>query len=113
MKMRTKMINKYKNLINNGHILGGIIKDFPYPEKICPFCMKKLKVVQAIHLTTDKYQYKVLYLDPNPGCPVYDENVRKAYARIYYSSDDAYAAFHDVSMPVYRWEQDDLVSYYK
>lgn len=108
-----KTMNKYTNLINHGHILGGVIKDFPYPEKICPFCMKKLKVVQAIHLTTDKYQYKALYLDPNPGCPVYDENVRKAYARIYYSSDDAYAAFHDVSMPVYRWEQDDLVSYYK
>lgn len=113
MKTRMKTMNKYTNLINHGHILGGVIKDFPYPEKICPFCMKKLKVVQAIHLTTDKYQYKALYLDPNPGCPVYDENVRKAYARIYYSSDDAYAAFHDVSMPVYRWEQDDLVSYYK
>ena len=106
-------MNKHTNLINHGHILGGVIKDFPYPEKICPFCMKKLTVVQAIHLTTDKYQYKVLYLDPNPNCPVYDENVRKAYARIYYSSDDAYAAFHDVSMPVYRWGQDDLVSYYK
>jgi hypothetical protein len=108
-----KMNNKYTTLINQGHILGGKIKDFPYPEKVCPFCMSKLAVVQAIHLTTDKYQYKALYLDPNPDCPVYEEKVRKAYARIYYSSDDAYGAFHDVSMPVYRWEQEDLVSYYK
>lgn len=107
------MISKYDNLIKFGHILGGKIKDFPYPEKICPFCTKKLFVVQAIHLSDDKHQYKALYLDPNPNCPVYNENVRKAYARIYYSSEDAYGAFSDVSMPVYRWEQDDLVSYYK
>lgn len=107
------MMNKYNNLIAQGYILGGKIKDFPYPEKICPFCFSKLIVVQAIHLEQDKFQYKALYLDANPDCPVYDEGVRKAYARIYYSSEDAHAAFYDVSMPVYRWEQDDLVSYYK
>jgi hypothetical protein len=107
------MINKYKNLVDYGHILGGKIDDFPYPEKICPFCFKKLVVVQAIHLSTDKYQYKALYLDANSECPVYDEGVRKAYARMYYTSDDAYVAFHDVSMPVYRWGRSELVSYYK
>ena len=112
--MRMMTVNdKYQDLINLGHILGGKIKDFPYPVKICPFCLTPLVVVQAIHLTTDKHQYKALYLDPNPDCPQYDENVRKAYARIYYSSDDAYAAFYDVSMPVYRWDKQDLVSYYK
>jgi hypothetical protein len=107
------MIDKFKTLINQGHILGGKIKDFPYPEKFCPFCFKKLVVVQAIHLSKDKFQYKALYLDPNYKCPVYDESVRKAYARICYSSDDAYAAFHDVNMPVYRWGREDLISYYK
>lgn len=113
MKMKMKMNSKYYDLINQGHILGGKIKDFPYPDKFCPFCMTKLVVVQAIHLDMDKYQFKALYLDPNPDCPLYNDNIRKAYARIYYSSDDAYAAFNDVTMPVYRWEQEDLVSYYK
>jgi hypothetical protein len=94
-------------------IFGQLIKDFPYPVKVCPYCMKEMKVVNAVHYEPDKYQYKALYLDPNPSCPVYDEGARKAYARIYYSSEDAYIAFHNISIPVQRWERDDLYSYYK
>lgn len=94
-------------------IIGRIIKDFPYPTKICPYCFKELVIVNAVHWEQDPYQYKALYLDPNPECPVYDEGVRKAYARMYYSSQDAYAAFHNVKIPVQRWEQSDLYTIYK
>ena len=94
-------------------ILTKLIQDFPYPKKECPYCMKELKIVNAIHYPSDPYQYKALYLDPNPECPVYDEGARKAYAKLYYSSEDAYIAFHNISIPVQRWEREDLYSYYK
>lgn len=94
-------------------IFAQLIKDFPYPVKMCPYCMKEMKVVNAVHYEPDKFQYKALYLDPNPDCPVYDEGARKAYARLYYSSEDAYIAFHNISIPVQRWNQEDLYSYYK
>lgn len=94
-------------------LIGRVIPDFPYPEKICPYCFKKLIVVNAVHWHEDRYQYKALYLDPNPDCPVYDEGARKAYARIYYSSEDAYSAFHNVKIPVQRWDQEDLYTIYK
>lgn len=94
-------------------LIGRVIKDFPYPEKICPYCLKTLVVVNAVHWHEDQYQYKALYLDPNPECPVYDEGARKAYARIYYSSEDAYASFHNIKIPVQRWDQENLYSIYK
>lgn len=94
-------------------ILGGKIKDFPYPDRTCPYCNKILTVVNAVHLHTDKFQYKALYFCSNFECPVYDDGARKAYARIVYSSDDAYHAFHRVEIPVQRWNKEDLVSYYK
>lgn len=94
-------------------ILGTVIKDFPYPTKTCPYCNSILTVVNAIHWDYDKYQYKALYLDPNPKCPVYDEGALMAYARIYYSSKDAFNAFRDVKIPVQRWSQEDLYSIYQ
>ena len=94
-------------------IIGRIIKDFPYPTKICPYCFKELKIVNAVHWEEDPYQYKALYLDPNPECPVYDEGAKKAYARIVYSSEDAAAYFWRVQIPVQRWEQADVVSIYE
>jgi hypothetical protein len=94
-------------------ILGSKIKDFPYPVKICPFCIKELVVVNAVHWYEDKYQYKALYFCSNSECSAYDEGVRKAYARIVYSSEDAFHYFHHVEIPVQRWSREDLVSYYK
>jgi hypothetical protein len=41
-------------------IIGRIIKDFPYPTKICPYCFKELKIVNAVHWEEDPYQYKAL-----------------------------------------------------
>ncbi len=103
----------YYDLINQGHILGGLIDNFDYPEKICPYCFKPLVPVQAIHWVEDKFQYKSLYFCSFAECPVYDEGAKKAYARIYYSSEQAYVEFCDVQMPVQRWEQEDVVSIYK
>lgn len=94
-------------------LLGRIIPGFPYPQKVCPYCMKTLVVVNAVHWEGDQYQYKALYLDPNGDCPVYDEGAKQAYARIYYSGEDAYAYFHDVMIPVQRWSREDLYTMYK
>lgn len=94
-------------------ILGRIIPGFPYPEKLCPYCNAKLKVVNAIHYEQDKYHFKALYLDPNPKCPVYDEGARKAYARIYYSSEEAFEYYRDVKIPVQRWTQENLYTIYQ
>jgi hypothetical protein len=94
-------------------IVGRVIKDFPYPEKICPYCNSKLVVVNAVHYQEDPYQFKALYLDPNPECPVYDDGARKAYARIYYSTEDAYAYFYEVKIPVKRWSKEDLYTIYQ
>jgi hypothetical protein len=104
-------LNKNKNI--PGLIMGRVLPDFPYPDKECPYCYQKLKVVNAIHWEEDMYQYKALYLDQNPDCPVYDEGARKAYARIVYSTEQAYAEFNAISIPVQRWSQEDLYSYYK
>jgi hypothetical protein len=98
---------------SNPSLIGRLIKDFPYPEKLCPFCNTKLKIINAIHWEEDPYHFKALYLDPNPDCPVYEEHSRKAYARVYYSSQEAYNTFEDVYIPVQRWNQEDLYSYYK
>ena len=94
-------------------ILGGLKDDFPYPEKLCPYCNCKLKPVNAVHWHGDIYQYKALYLDENPNCPAYDEGAKQAYARIYYTSEDAFNYFRDVKMPVQRWTQEDLYSIYQ
>ncbi len=93
-------------------LIGRIIKDFPYPEKTCPYCNSILTVVNAIHYENDKYHFKALYLDPNPRCPVYDEGVKKAYARVYYSSEEAFEYFRDVKIPVQRWSQENLYTIY-
>jgi hypothetical protein len=93
-------------------ILGRVIPDFPYPEKVCPYCNKVLTVVNAIHYENDKYHFKALYLDPNPNCSVYDENAKRAYARVYYSSEEAFEYFRDIKIPVQRWTQQYLYTIY-
>lgn len=93
-------------------LIGRVIKDFPYPEKTCPYCNSILTVVNAIHYENDKYHFKALYLDPNPRCPVYDEGAKKAYARVYYSSEEAFEYFRDIKIPVQRWSQENLYTIY-
>jgi hypothetical protein len=97
----------------NQMIMGRVIPDFPYPEKLCPYCNFKLVVVNAIHWHQDPYQFKAVYLDPNPECPIYDEEALQAYARIYYTSEDAFNYFRDVQIPVQRWSKEELYSIYQ
>lgn len=94
-------------------IMGRVISGFPYPAKTCPYCNAILVVVNAIHWRGDEHQYKALYLDPNAECPVYDEGAMKAYARVYYSSEDSFAYFRDVKIPVKRWSKQDLYTIYQ
>ena len=58
-------------------LLGGLKKDFPYPDKVCPYCNWVLVPVNAIHWQEDIYQYKALYLDKNPNCSAYNEGQGK------------------------------------
>lgn len=94
-------------------ILGKVIKDFPYPIKVCPYCNNPLTIVNAVHYEPDPHQFKALYLDSNYNCPVFDEGAERCYARVYYSSEDAYIAFWNVKIPVKMWGKDDLYTIYK
>lgn len=94
-------------------ILGKIIEKFPYPKKECPFCGHTMNLVNAIHDEKDQYIFKGLYLDPNPDCKSYDSGSKLGYAKIYYSCDDAFKQFNNVSIPVRRWSRNDLYAYYK
>jgi hypothetical protein len=69
-----------------GDSLGRIIKNFPYPERFCPFCDQPLKMVDAVHVQDQPETYKALYICLNDKCGAYDEPARKAYAMVYYSS---------------------------
>lgn len=73
-----------------GNLFGKIITGFPYPEKPCAYCNKKCTLVDAIHVTESPEVYKALYVCMNDKCEAFDEPARKAYAKVYYSSEEAY-----------------------
>jgi hypothetical protein len=97
----------------NSYIFGRLIDKFPYPSKSCPYCERKLVIVNAVHLIGDELHYKAVYIDGNINCPVYDKGAKVCYAKIYYSSDYAFENFHNVKFPVKRWGQENLYTYYK
>lgn len=73
-----------------GQLIGKTISGFPYPSKYCTYCNKECKLVDAIHVTDSPEIYKALYICMNDMCEAYDEPARKAYAKVYYSSEEAY-----------------------
>jgi hypothetical protein len=73
-----------------GSLFGKIIVGFPYPEKQCTYCNKKCTLVDAIHVTESPEIFKALYICMNDKCDAFDEPARKAYAKVYYSSEEAY-----------------------
>jgi len=73
-----------------GNLFGKIINDFPYPEKQCTYCNKKCTLVDAIHVAESPEIFKALYICMNDKCDAFDEPARKAYAKVYYSSEEAY-----------------------
>jgi hypothetical protein len=64
--------------------------NFSYKELFCPFCERELTIVEAIHIENHLEHYKGLYICFNPECGAYDYEARKAYVKIYYSSQEAY-----------------------
>lgn len=73
-----------------GDLLGKPIPNFPYPDKYCTYCNKKCQLVDAIHVAKSPEIYKALYICMNDKCEAFDEPARKAYAKVYYSSEEAY-----------------------
>ncbi len=78
------------NQFFRGQLMGKVIPGFPYLDKHCTYCNKKLQLVDAIHVTESPEIYKALYICMNDRCEAFDEPARKAYAKVYYSSEEAY-----------------------
>ena len=74
-----------------GKLIGKRINNFPYPDKYCTYCNKKCDLVDAIHVSEHPEMYKALYICQNPKCDAFDDEAREAYAKVYYSSEEAYA----------------------
>lgn len=84
------------------YLLSHRIIGFPYVERTCRYCEQTCELVKVIHLQDTPEHYKALFLCENPRCECYDEEARSQYARVYYSSDEAFRAlelhriWHDV-----------------
>lgn len=65
------------------------IPGFPYPEKECPICNNMLRLARVAHIVDRPEDYKALYLCVNDKCDAYDHG-KKAYTRMYFSSQYAY-----------------------
>jgi len=89
------------NNINTGRIFGRVIEGFPYPDKECALCSKPLQLVNAIHSDQDMHHYKAIYVCGFDNCPAFDYEGRKAYVKLYYSSEEANIVFEDVLLPIY------------
>lgn len=76
--------------IFRGELIGGRIANFPYGEKKCRYCNKNCELIDVVHIYDRPEHYKALYICQNRSCACYDEEARKAYAKVYYSSDEAY-----------------------
>jgi hypothetical protein len=73
-----------------GELIGNLIPAFPYAERFCPYCNQPCELVEAIHLQKEPEHYKALFLCQNPRCECYDEEAKSQYARVYYSSNEAF-----------------------
>ena len=82
-------------------ILGRVIQDFPYPERDCALCSRPLQLVNAIHSDQDVHHFKAIYVCGYEACEAFDYESRKAYVKLYYSTEEAHIVFEDVLLPVY------------
>jgi len=91
-----------KRMLDSGvRILGRIIQDFPYPERECALCSLPLQLVNAIHSDQDVHHFKAIYVCGYESCEAFDYESRKAYVKLYYSTEEAHIVFEDVMLPVY------------
>ena len=82
-------------------ILGRVIQDFPYPERECALCSRPLQLVNAIHSDQDVHHFKAIYVCGYESCEAFNYEGRKAYVKLYYSSEEAHIVFQDILLPVY------------
>src|SRR5690349_561808 len=69
---------------------GKVIDGFPYIERYCPYCERKMTLVNAIHIQDDPMHYKAVLICMYHLCPHMDRDpCGDAYVRIYYSSQYA------------------------
>lgn len=66
------------------------IRNFPYPTKYCTYCERELTPELVMHMPEAPENYKVLFFCKNPKCGAYDEDARKCYALVFYSSSLAF-----------------------
>jgi len=85
----------------SGRVFGRVIKDFPYKERDCGLCDRRMQLVNAIHSDQDIHHYKAIYVCGYENCPAFDYEGRKAFVKLYYASEEAYSVFEDVLLPVY------------
>lgn len=79
-------------------VVPRVIENFPYPQRFCPFCEREITVVNAAHSIDEPIIYKCIYICDNPKCGAFDEEAKKAYARVYYSCEEALQAFETVML---------------
>lgn len=71
-------------------ILGKKIEGFSYVNRNCSYCEREMKLIKVAHLESEPENYKALFYCLNPTCGAYDEEARKCYALVYYSTNLAY-----------------------
>tara|TARA_Y100001949_G_C15787154_1_gene243315 strand:+ start:339 stop:515 length:177 start_codon:yes stop_codon:yes gene_type:complete len=47
------------------------------------------------------HHYKAIFICGYEDCPAFDYEGRKAYVKLYYSSEEAQIVFEDILLPVY------------
>ena len=90
-----------RTLGSGARILGRVIQDFTYPERECALCSRPLQLVNASHSDQDVHHFKAIYVCGYESCEAFDYEGRKAYVKLYYSSEEAHIVFEDVLLPVY------------
>lgn len=79
----------YAEFFSQG-LIGRIIPAFPYAQRHCPYCEQECELIDAIHIQEEPEHYKALFLCQNLFCGAYDEEAHCQYARVYYSSYEAF-----------------------
>lgn len=85
-------------------LLSNVIPGFPYVTRHCRFCEQPCQLIKAVHLQGEPEHYKALFICQNPQCECYEEEPHMQYARVYYSSDQAFRALemHRIYHPIHR-----------
>jgi hypothetical protein len=77
-------------------VMSRVIPGYSYPERFCPYCERKVQVINAIHAEGDEEVYKAIMVCMNDECGAFDEPAKKAYLRVYYSCELAREMFEVV-----------------